>query len=114
MEGAGVWADWRAAMVEKLVRVLCRAAAEKGMAGFLREFDARRAEGGHERWRRNDRVAWRNPRLTADMMLREGGLRLLCTVRWVSIETAEARVRGIQRKKGPSPEQLVSLLQCKA
>ncbi len=76
MDGAGVWADWRAAMVEKLERVLCRAAAERGTAAFLRKLDARRAEGGHERWRRRDRVAWRNPRLTADMML-WGGLRLL-------------------------------------
>jgi hypothetical protein len=56
-------------MVEKLLRVWV-VATERGAAAFLKARNGRKAEGGHERWRCSDLVAWRNPRLTADMMPR--------------------------------------------
>ena len=71
-EGAAALADWSEAMVEKLLRE-CVAAMEMGPAAFLRALNGRRADCGHARWRRSDLVAWRSPRLTADMMLPKCG-----------------------------------------
>ena len=55
--------------MEKLLRV-CVAVKETGAAAFLKARSGRRAEDLQERWRCSDLVAWRNPRLTADMMPR--------------------------------------------
>lgn len=81
-------------MVEKLLRV-CVAATERGAAAFLRALNGRRADCGHARWRRSDLVAWRSPRLTADMVLR-GWVTALAPWSWGSIGMRPMRFRRLQ------------------
>jgi hypothetical protein len=72
-------------MVEKLLRAGV-AATEIEAAAFLKALNARGAERGQQRWRRSDLVAWRKPRLTADMMrMRRAGCNLSSTLSKVSI-----------------------------